>query len=388
MIRKSTIRMAVASALLAATALGGAATAQYAIDDPTKLQPIPNDYQPQKTAWGDPDFTGTWPIDNIASIFFQRNDRYGNRFYLTEEELAQRAEQANASAERYREEEEQGKIGMGHWVESDVSGAQTALLVDPANGKLPAFTEYGERMYRAGRSSWVNGQPFDWVSDFDTWDRCVTRGFPASMFPFRYNNGIRLHQSPGHVVIELEMIHDSRVIPVVSRDKWAELQKTRWPSDVRTWMGQSLGYWEDHNTLVIETTNIITGDSVIGDATQRGPSPLNMATMGVPPNNTIPTSDQAKVVERLTMVGPDSIVYELTYSDPVVFTAPWTARLPWTRNEDYNFFEYACHEGNVQVRNYINASRVERGKTPSLIGAHDAHERGGADVGGGAGGAQ
>ena len=388
MIRKSTLRLAAASALLAATAMGGAALGQ-AVEDPTVLQPVSDDYQPKKTLWGDPDFTGTWPIDNIASIFFQRNDRYGNRFYLTEEELAERAEQANASAERYAEEEQQGKIGMGHWVESDVSGAQTALLVDPANGKLPPFTEYGKTMYEAGRSSWVQDQPFDWVSDFDTWDRCVTRGFPASMFPFRYNNGIRLHQAPGHVVIELEMIHDSRIVPVVSRDKWAELQATRWPADVRTWMGQSLGYWEDHNTLVIETTNIIAGDSVVGDATQRGPSPLNMATMGVPRNNTIPTSEEAKVVERISMVGPDSIIYELTYSDPKVFTAPWTARLPWTRDEEYGFFEYACHEGNVQVRNYVNSSRVERGKTPSLIGTHDSHERGGADVTpGAAGGAQ
>lgn len=386
MIRKSTIRMAAASALLAATALGGAALAQEAPADPTVLQPVPDDYQPAKTQWGDPDFTGTWPIDNIASIFFTRMDRYGDRFYLTPEELAERAAQADASAERYREEDEQGKIGMGHWVESDVSGAQTALLVDPPSGKLPPFTEYGQKTYEAGRSSWVQDQPFDWVSDFDTWDRCVTRGFPASMFPFRYNNGIRIAQGPGHVVIDLEMIHDSRIIPVVSKDQWAELQKTRWPDEVRTWMGQSLGYWEDANTLVVETTNIIAGDSVVGDATQRGPSPLNMATMGVPRNNTIPTSEEAKVVERITMTGPDSIVYELTYSDPKVFTAPWTARLPWTRDEDYGFFEYACHEGNVQVRNYINSSRVERGKTPSLIGTHEADERGGANVGGAGGG--
>ena len=46
----------------------------------------------------------------------------------------------------------------------------------------------------------------------------MTRGFPASMFPFRYNNGIRVEQGPGHVVIDLEMIHDSRIIPVVSKD--------------------------------------------------------------------------------------------------------------------------------------------------------------------------
>jgi hypothetical protein len=373
---KTTLRLAAASVLLATAAFGSAAIAQQAPADPTVLQPVPDDFQPKKTAWGDPDFTGTWPIDNIASIFFERNERYGNRFYLTAEELAQRAEQANASAERYKEEEEQGKIGMGHWVESDVSGAQTALLVEPANGKLPAFTEYGEKMYKAGRSSWVNGQPFDWVSDFDTWDRCVTRGFPASMLPFRYNNGIRLHQAPGYVTIELEMIHDSRIVRVVPKAQWEELQKTRWPAEVRTWMGQSLGYWDDENTLVIETTNIKAGDSVVGDRLARGPSPLNMATMGVPPNNTIPTSDAAKVVERITMTGPDSVIYEMTYSDPKVFTAPWTARLPWTRDEEYGFFEYACHEGNVQVRNYINSSRSERGLATSGVGSHDSNERG------------
>jgi len=50
----------------------------------------------------------------------------------------------------------------------------------------------------------------------------------------------------------------------------------------------------------------------------------------------------------------------VTYTDPQVFTAPWTARIDWTRDEDYAIFEYACHEGNVQIRNYITASRAER----------------------------
>ena len=247
---------------------------------------------------------------------------------------------------------------MGHWVESDASGHRTSLLVEPANGQLPAFTPWAQDLYKRGRSSW-NQHPFDWVTDFDTWDRCVTRGFPASMLPFRYNNGIQVMQAPGYVVIRLEMIHDARVIPVVSKDKWAELQKTRWPANVRTWFGQSLGYW-DGNTLVIETTNIKAGDSVSTNNFDRGPSPLNMATMGVPPNNTIPTSEEAKVVERLTPTGPDHIVYELHYEDPKVFTAPWTAQLDWTRNEDYGMFEYACHEGDVQIRNYITASRAGR----------------------------
>ena len=385
--RKATLRLAAASALVATA--GISATAVFAqassstkeaaevavtrgpkaVADPTKLLPVPQDYHPKKTLWGEPDFTGTWPIDSIASIFFQRPDRFGNRFYLNQEELDAREKDRQGSLKRYEEEDKQGKIGMGHWVESDASGSQTALLIDPPNGKLPAMTPWAQEMYKNGRSSWVNGQPYDWVSDFDTWDRCVTRGFPASMLPFRYNNGIRIKQSPGYVVIDLEMIHDSRVIPVAAnKAQFAQLLKTRWPANVRTWMGQSLGYWEDDNTLVIETTNIKTGDSVIGNGYDRGPSPLNMATMGVPPNNTIPTSDQAKVVERLTMTGPDAIMYEMTYSDPKVFTAPFTARLPWTRNEKYEFYEYACFEGDVQVRNYINASRTQRGLKTSEIG--------------------
>ena len=387
--RMTTLRLAAASALVASAGIGTAVVAQdkapaatantaettrgpVAVADPTKLLPVPQNYHPKKTAWGEPNFTGTWPIDSIASIFFQRNDRYGNRFYLNQEELDAREKERQGSLKRYEEEDKQGKIGMGHWVESDASGSQTALLVDPANGKLPAMTPWAQELYKNGRSSWVNGQPYDWVSDFDTWDRCVTRGFPASMLPFRYNNGIRVKQSPGYVVIDLEMIHDSRIIPVAAnKAQFAQLLKKRWPANVRTWMGQSLGYWEDDNTLVIETTNIKTGDSVIGNGYDRGPSPLNMATMGVPPNNTIPTSDQAKVVERLTMTGPDSIMYEMTYSDPKVFTAPFTARLPWTRNEDYAFYEYACFEGDVQVRNYINASRAQRGLKTSEIGDPD-----------------
>lgn len=355
-----TLRVSLIAAAASLLASPGIAPAQDVPADLTVMPPVPDDYRPKKTAWGDPDFRGTWPIDSIASLPFQRPERFGNRFWLTEEEFAERQKQANASDQRYEEEDKAGRIGMGHWVESDASGRRTSLMIDPPDGKLPAFTEKGRKLYEAGRSSWKPNQPFDWVTDFDSWDRCISRGFPASMLPFRYNNGIRVFQAPGYVVIDLEMIHDSRVIPVVSKDKWEQLRKTRWPSNVRTWMGQSLGYWEDENTLVIETENIVAGDSASRDSAKRSASPLNMATMGVPPFNTIPMSEKAKVVERLTMTGPDSIVYELTYSDPETFTAPFTARLDWTRNDGYEFFEYACHEGNVQVRNYITASRAQR----------------------------
>jgi hypothetical protein len=123
---------------------------------------------------------------------------------------------------------------------------------------------------------------------------------------------------------------------------------------VRGWLGQSRGRWEG-DTLVIETTNIIAGDSASNDVWERAGSPLPGRGKG-----TIATSAQAHAVERLTMTGPDRIAYAVTYTDPGVFTAPWTIELEWTRNPSYRLHEYACHEGNVAIRDMIKASRAQR----------------------------
>ncbi len=73
-------------------------------------------------------------------------------------------------------------------------------------------------------------------------------------------------------------------------------------------------------------------------------------------------SPQAHVIERFTPIDANHITYEMVYSDPVYWTAPFTLRMNWTRNEKYKFFEYACHEGDVQVTNYIKADHVKREK--------------------------
>jgi hypothetical protein len=306
------------------------------------LPPVPHTYAPKKTAWGDPDLRGMWPIDSIGGLPLQRTPAQGNRVWLTDEEYKVVAARMEKSANAAAAETKAGKLGMGNWVEMTGAGRRTSLLVDPLNGRLPDLTAEGKRLNAAGRSSWVKDQTFDWVTDFDSWDRCITRGFPASMLPFRYNNGVQILQSPGYVVINLEMIHDARIIPLDGRPMP--------PSNVTSWMGESRGHWEG-NTLVVETSNIKTGAA-----------PLNMATIGAPPNNTIPMSEKAHVTERFTMTGPDTIVYEMTYSDPVVWTAPYTVRADWARNEKYKFYEYACHEGDEQIRNYITASRAQRAK--------------------------
>jgi hypothetical protein len=171
------------------------------------------------------------------------------------------------------------------------------------------------------------------------------------MFPFRYNNGIRVFQSPGYITIELEML-GTRVIPITT-----DLKNFKWPKNVEAWMGDSVAHWEG-KTLVIDTTNIKSGDSASHDGLKRAAAPVNVATQNAPPFNTTPTSPQAHTVERLTMTGPNTMTYEVTYTDPEVYTAPWTARLEWTRNDKYEFYEYACAEGDVQVRNYITASKA------------------------------
>jgi hypothetical protein len=351
-------RSATAACAVAAFALFlGGATSAGAQQPPTALnvlRPVPTDFTPKKTSWGDWDFRGTWPIENInqVRILLQRPEAFGDRFYVTDAEFAKRLTAAKASDSRFSPElRGGGSQGLAEWVESDPFARRTSMLVSPADGQLPALTPRAEALFKAGRSSWVPRQQFDWVDDFDTWDRCISRGFPASMFPFRYNNGIRIFQSPGYVVISLEMIHDARIIPLGDSPAW--------PKHMEGWMGDSRGHWEG-KTLVIETANIKSGDSATHDPLKRAASPLNVATQGAPPLNTTPTSPRAKTVERLTMIGPNTITYELTYSDPEVYTAPWTARFNWTRDDSYQMFEYACHEGDEQIRNYITASRAHR----------------------------
>jgi len=311
------------------------------------LPPVSHAYTPKKTPWGDPDLRGMWPIDAIGGLNIQRPVSMGNRVWLTDQEYKVVSDRMEKSRNAAAAETKSNKLGMGNWVEMTGAGRRNSMVVDPVNGRLPDLTEYGKHQTEIGRSSWVPGQTFDWVTDFDSWDRCITRGFPASMLPFRYNNGVQIMQAPGYVIVNLEMIHDARIIPLDNRPLP--------PASVTSWMGESRGHWEG-NTLVVETSNI-----------KPGAAPLNAASIGgpTPAWNTIPMSPQAHVIERFTMINANTITYEMTFSDPVVWTKPFTLRMDWPRNEKYQFFEYACHEGDEQVRNYIVANRALRAKIAS-----------------------
>lgn len=287
-------------------------------------------YKAPRTEWGDPDFTGMWPLE-VGQTPMQRNPRYGDQAYLTDEEYEaalKAARQLNAGADA---EERADTLGAGSWFERGRVLRQTSLVMEPANGRIPPLTEEGKRRADASRSSWDN-DVFETILDFNSLDRCITRGLPATMIPFPYNNGVEIFQAPGFVVFDLEMIHETRIIPVGESE--------RLPDRMRTWLGDSRGHWAG-DTLVVVSTNF------------NGESP--MVIVG-PTNQKLMTSPALKVTEHFTMTGPNTIHYEAWIEDPIVLTAPFKLDFPWTRDENYESFEYACHEGNTLVPAYIRAT--------------------------------
>jgi hypothetical protein len=332
--------------LAAALVAAAGAAAQPAPSDP------PAEYAPPTTEWGDPDLRGTWPLERIAEarIPLERPRDLGERALATEEEFARRLEAAARSDGAVSQGiDMNGTTGLAEWLRSTPFARRTSLIVDPADGRLPPMTERASALFAAGRNSWNEGHPIDWVTDLDSYDRCITRGVPSAILPWPNNNGVRVFQSPGFVVLQLEVL-GTRIIPVGHGE--------RWPEAVRSWSGRSIGHWEG-STLVIETDAIVAGDSASTDVARRAGSPVTGRIGGL-----VPMSEQARTVERLTMTGPSTIAYEVTYSDPEVYTAPWTAKVEWTRDHAYRLYEYACHEGN-QTREMITGSRAQRGLVTS-----------------------
>lgn len=320
------------SSLLSAAMAAGAFGPLLAHAETTSA---PSEWVTPRTPWGDPDLQGMWPLDYINGTPVQRPPEFGERRYLTDEEFAERAARLAALNARYEQEIATNRMDMGHWAEMGQPNRLTSLIVEPATGRVPPLTDEGRRRAATMTSSWSD-IPFVDIADFNPLDRCITRGMPASMFPFMYNSGIEVHQAPGYVVIRLELIHEARIVPLDDRPPLDEA--------IRQWMGDSRGRFEG-DTLVIETTNF------------NGLSP--MLIVG-PSGNPIPTSRSLRIVERLTRVAHDTIDYELEVEDPEILQAPWKAQYPWRLDETFKIFEYACHEGNTVIPSLINATRAAR----------------------------
>jgi hypothetical protein len=157
------------------------------------------------------------------------------------------------------------------------------------------------------------------------------------MMPGFYNHNYHIMQTPDHVVLTVEMIHDARIIPIDGRPHLS--------SGVRQWLGDSRGHWED-DTLVVETTNFNN----------------KVTEMGLFVAAVFSTGENLRLVERFTRVDGDTIDYRFTVEDPTTFTDAWSAAIPLNRF-DGTLFEYACHEGNYALPNILSGARANDGTT-------------------------
>src|SRR5690606_38363425 len=184
LMKQRTMRLGVLAAGVAAAVL---ATLPSAAQD--------EGWEHPKTPWGDPDLQGMWPVNHMTGVPLVRPPEFGTRNILTDEEYQQRETQLNRRNEAYEREIESGRMGMGHWAEAGQIPTRVAsLIVDPPDGQFPEFTELGKEISPTMGTSWFR-DTWDRPEDFDVWDRCITRGLPASMFPMQYNNGIEIIQT-------------------------------------------------------------------------------------------------------------------------------------------------------------------------------------------------
>jgi hypothetical protein len=324
-------------------------------------------YAAPKTPWGTPDLQGTWTSDDTWGVPFERPKKFGTRATLTEDELkdreknVQRSEEfvetgganhspALAEAEAKEKGEApppppKGRFGRGvdsapvpgHWGEfARRASPQTSQIVDPPDGRLPPLTPEAQAKVDAKMKLRRDPLPASWLN-WSVYDRCISRGVAGSILPVVYGNGLEIVQTPGYVAIRYEMVHDIRIIPTDGR---AHIS-----SNIRSYMGDAVGHWEG-KTLVVETTNLLPDRLSIGANGDMG----------------APYSDEMKLTERFTRVGPNKIDYRLTVNDPKTYTAPWTVAFPITHEPGYQLFEYACHEGNMAMHNMLSIARAEEAK--------------------------
>ena len=287
----------------------------------------PTPYAPPRTPWGDPDLQGVWSSDDTSGIPMQRPANLGNELYQSDEQWAARQKQTQQGIQNAL-----SAIGTFRGDYARRSFRQTSLIVDPPDGRTPAFTPAAEKR-RAPRDRGTFGDgPFNSPEDFTMYDRCITRGIVGSVLRVVYGNGNRITQAPGMVAISYEMVHDTRVLYTDGRPHVS-------PS-IKQLLGDARARWEG-DELVVETTNLT-------DKTSIGPN-----------GNGLRHSDQMKITERFKRVAADVIQYQITIDDPVTYVRPFTLSLPLTPLEGNILLPYDCHEGNLALMQSLSAERAE-----------------------------
>ena len=212
---------------------------------------------------------------------------------------------------------------------------RSSLVTMPEDGRIPPLTEAArERAREAARARGEHGQ-YDNPENRPLAERCMlsfgSNAGPPMLPNYFYNNNYTIVQTPDHVMIMTEMVHDVRVVPIG--------EKPDVPDDYRPWFGVSWGHW-DGDTLVIETTNI-SPDQI------RAYGQVFGGGMGNP-----------TIIERLTRVGPQSLNYEFVVDDPEMFTETWGGEVPFVWMPE-RVYEYACHEANYALFNVLSGARAQ-----------------------------
>ena len=302
-------------------------------------------WTPPRTPDGQPDLQGVWSDASVTPL--ERPKVLGDRTSLTDAEVAQLQERAERLFNNPESDFIPGdNLFLALWADAAVvrnpnaTGSvfnmvprefdnRTSLITDPPDGRLPPVTPDGRRRQSEGLASnlttpWQFGaapssapprpSPGS-ASDLSNVLRCITWGVPKIAGNINYTSHQQIFQGPGYVVLLSEVNHEARVIPLDARPHL--------PDGLRQWNGDSRGHWEG-NTLVVETTNFSPKSYFMG------------------------SSDRLRLVERFTRTGPGRIDYEMTVTDPTIWTKPWTAVIRLKSTSDL-LQEFACHEGNHYV---------------------------------------
>jgi hypothetical protein len=304
----------------------------------TGLAQAQNNYSAPRTEWDKPDLRGVWNFSSVIPL--QRPAFFGDKKYLTEEEITALANRTEAGFEAIN------NIGVGgydtFWLEMGENGDnRTSLITYPENGRFPE-TQEGVPVQVGGLGPdepgvrpvrmVVGGIAKDGPEDRGLSERCII-GFNSGppFTPNLYNNNVQIFQNKNNAVVMTEMIHDARIVPIESKKSLDD--------DIRLWTGDSRGYW-DGDTLVVETRN------------------FNRFTQSF---GVFGSAEDKLLTERFTRVGPYTVEYEFTVEDPSTFKDKIVAMVPMSK-VDGQLYEYACHEGNYGMVNILRGERMSESR--------------------------
>ena len=278
-----------------------------------------------------PDFAGIW--NSATATPLERPAQFKDKQFFTPKEAAEWERQMAAQNEETPAAASHNvgtyNTAFREFGSRVVKTLRTSIVTDPPDGRIPDLTPAAAAEKR--RRQELVRHPGG-AKDLGLQDRClIFTTAAAPMIPYSYNSNYQIIQTNNEVIIHIEMIHDTRIISLDGRPHL--------PSNVRLWLGDSIGHWEG-TTLVVDTTNFNDAGGFYGDAGGFFGSDRNL-----------------HVTERFSLLDRDTILYRFEIDDPTAFTRPWKGELTMARASG-PIYEYACHEGNYAVPNLLKGVRA------------------------------